>query len=132
MTSKVKTVKASKVAQAYDQKRNGAAGRFAKLNPCYGCGKSAGKDYYSHPLTDNGWGDMALVLCEKCGSATQHMWHPLDFIAYAEAHGGMTSEIAASLRQYRSERWTDQDARDAQQAIAWYLAKGLPALKEAR
>jgi hypothetical protein len=42
-------------------------GRYALVNPCYACGKSAGVDYLSHAMSDtNGWGDAALVLCAKC------------------------------------------------------------------
>jgi hypothetical protein len=42
-------------------------GRYAKVNPCYVCGKSAGIDYYSHHDTDVTIGDDLLVLCKKCG-----------------------------------------------------------------
>ena len=42
-------------------------GRYAKVNPCYVCGKSAGVDYCSHPDTDGAIGDELLCLCEKCG-----------------------------------------------------------------
>ena len=49
-------------------------GRYAKVNPCYACGKSAGVEYFSHPLTDtNGWHDAALCLCKKYTDATQEM-----------------------------------------------------------
>lgn len=43
-------------------------GRYAKVNPCYVCGKSAGVSYYSDGRTDQveGFGDIALVLCLKC------------------------------------------------------------------
>ena len=47
-------------------------GRYAKVNPCNLCGKSAGQDYNSDRRTDTtdsegvDWGDIALVLCAKC------------------------------------------------------------------
>lgn len=86
-------------AQAYKQKENGKGGRFAKLNPCYGCGKSAGENYFSHGLTDTGeWADLALVLCERCATATESMTNPLDFVAYAEKKGGISAEDAARAR----------------------------------
>ena len=76
-------------------------GRYAKVNPCYGCGKSAGVDYFSHPLTDcNGsdgkdWGDVALCLCGKCMTATQNMTSVDEFIAYAKTRGGMRTNDRA-------------------------------------
>jgi len=58
-------------------------GKYAKVNPCQCCGKSAGVDYFSHPLTDSkGWGCNALVLCEKCAGATQEFQNYSEFIAY--------------------------------------------------
>lgn len=44
-----------------------AHGKYAKVNPCYVCGKSAGIDYCSHPDTDRTINDELLVLCKKCG-----------------------------------------------------------------
>ena len=41
-------------------------GKYAKVNPCYVCGKSAGVDYYSHPDTDGLINDDLLCLCKKC------------------------------------------------------------------
>jgi len=41
-------------------------GRYAKVNPCYVCGKSAGESYYSHHDTDGVLGDELLCLCESC------------------------------------------------------------------
>jgi hypothetical protein len=64
-------------------------GRYARVNPCYCCGKSAGVDYFSHPLTDQTgsdgkpWGDTALCLCPKCLKATEHMTRVDEFLAYA-------------------------------------------------
>lgn len=47
--------------------RHRSEGRYAKVNPCYVCGKSTGVDgYFSDSRTDNGLGDEGLVLCEKC------------------------------------------------------------------
>jgi len=70
-------------------------GRYAKVHPCYGCGKSAGVDYNSHPLTDcfgsdgKNWDDTALCLCRRCLKATEHMTRVQDFTAYAQAKGGI-------------------------------------------
>lgn len=59
-------------------------GKYAKVNPCYACDKSAGVDYFSHHLTDTGaWNDIALVLCKRCSKATDHMTDVEDFKAYA-------------------------------------------------
>lgn len=41
-------------------------GRYAKVNPCRVCGKSAGVDYFSHKDTDKTIGDQLLVLCNRC------------------------------------------------------------------
>lgn len=53
-----------------DRHRDG--GRYAKVNPCQRCGKSAGVDFCSYRFTDcvdpfgNHWGDEALVVCDSC------------------------------------------------------------------
>lgn len=66
-------------------------GKYAKVNPCLGCGKSAGIDYLSHPLTDVGdWHDIAICLCKKCAVATESFTNPEEFEAYAKLKGGMT------------------------------------------
>lgn len=41
-------------------------GKYAKVNPCYVCGKSAGVDYLSHKDTDVTIGDDLMVLCGSC------------------------------------------------------------------
>ena len=41
-------------------------GRYAKVNPCYVCDKSAGVNYFSHPDTDNTIDDELLCLCREC------------------------------------------------------------------
>lgn len=41
-------------------------GRYAKVNPCEACGKSAGVDYFSNPHTCNLDGNVGLVLCKTC------------------------------------------------------------------
>ena len=41
-------------------------GRYAKVNPCYHCGKSAGVNYCSHRETDRAFDDEGLVLCQSC------------------------------------------------------------------
>lgn len=48
-------------------------GRYAKVNPCYVCDKSAGEDYYSHPGTDVVMGDALLCICARCAKATDKM-----------------------------------------------------------
>lgn len=73
------------------------AGRYAKVNPCYLCGKSAGVEYCSHPLTDcegtdgESFGDIALCLCEKCYYATQRMTTITDVQAYGECQRAKTN-----------------------------------------
>ncbi len=41
-------------------------GKYAKVNPCYVCNKSAGVDYFSHQDTDGLINDELLCLCKKC------------------------------------------------------------------
>ena len=56
-------------------------GKYAKVNPCQLCGKSAGVDYCSHPLTDVGdWHDHAICLCRKCADKTDHLTDVKDFL----------------------------------------------------
>ena len=43
-------------------------GRYAKVHPCYVCGKSAGVDFNSHHDTDGLINDELLVLCDKCAT----------------------------------------------------------------
>ena len=52
-----------KERQKYQYRENG---KYAKVNPCYVCGKSAGVDYYSHHDTDGLINDELLCLCKKC------------------------------------------------------------------
>ena len=42
------------------------AGRYAKVNPCYRCGRSAGEDYQSDRRTDDLVNDEAICLCRPC------------------------------------------------------------------
>lgn len=51
--------------QRYRQKHRDN-GQYAKVNPCYVCGKSAGEDYCSHPDTDGAINDQLLCLCADC------------------------------------------------------------------
>ena len=52
-----------------ERQRFREAGKYAKVNPCQLCGKSAGVDYCSDRRTDsvdscgNRWADIALALC---------------------------------------------------------------------
>lgn len=49
-------------------------GRYAELNPCYVCGKSAGENYRSDSRTDtDDFGDIALVLCDPCAEKGEAM-----------------------------------------------------------
>jgi hypothetical protein len=58
-------------------------GKYSEVNKCYGCGKSAGVNYFSHPLTDTGdWGDEALVLCEKCADETYYFTEVEKFLEF--------------------------------------------------
>ena len=43
-------------------------GKYARVNPCYVCDKSAGVTYFSHQDTDGSIGDELLVLCQKCAN----------------------------------------------------------------
>jgi len=55
---------AQQCRQSRDFRNNG---RYAKVNPCYHCGKSAGVNYCSHPQTDIGdFADLGLCLCVPC------------------------------------------------------------------
>ena len=51
-------------------------GKYAKVNPCYVCGKSAGIDYESHPDTDNTIDDELLCLCKRCGNRLRNIPGP--------------------------------------------------------
>lgn len=55
-----------------------SGGKYAKVNPCYVCGKSAGVDYCSDradTIGENGedFGDLGLCLCEKCAEKSAAM-----------------------------------------------------------
>ncbi len=83
-----------------ERQRHRDQGKYAAVNPCYACGKSAGVDYYSHPLTDCGdWGDLALVLCKKCGEATAEMTRPEEFEKYKSQFGDAADEAWAKVRR---------------------------------
>lgn len=43
-------------------------GQYAKVNPCYRCGKSAGEDYRSDRRTDDLIDDQAMCLCDPCAN----------------------------------------------------------------
>ena len=76
-------------ARQRERQQHRASGKYAKVNPCYRCGKSAGLDYYSDERTDtvdsqgNAWGDHALCLCGQCAA---HMHTLDDAAAWAEVH----------------------------------------------
>lgn len=72
-----------------ERQRHRRNGKYARVNPCYLCNKSAGEDYTSHPLTDAngsdgvGFGDMALCICAKCYEATKDMTTTVEVAAYS-------------------------------------------------
>jgi hypothetical protein len=83
---KPKMTPAQRERQTDEYRKNG---KYAKVNPCQGCGKSAGVNYFSHRMTDNmGWGDSALVLCKKCSYATDDIQDVKEFYAYQKLNGG--------------------------------------------
>lgn len=69
-------------------------GRYARVNPCYVCDRSAGVNYWSHPLTDCldaegiGFGDLGLVLCSRCAKATQEISTVRGFLQHMQAFLG--------------------------------------------
>lgn len=74
----------SKAQVARQDREYRIKGRYAQVNPCLACGKSAGDEYFSHRLTDTGdWNDIAIVLCKRCADATDHMENPKEFMEYA-------------------------------------------------
>lgn len=79
-------------------------GRYALVNPCYCCGKSAGVDYFSHPLTDSGdWSDIALCLCKRCADATQKMTEVREFEEYKKQFGNKSVENWEKVWKQRKE-----------------------------
>ncbi len=67
---------AQRARQLREHRENG---RYAKVNPCEVCSKSAGVEYYSHLMT-NEWG-FALVLCSRCENATAHTKTEKEYLA---------------------------------------------------
>jgi hypothetical protein len=82
-------------------------GKYARVNPCYACGKSAGVNYFSHPLTDSvspsgkGWHDTAICLCKRCADATQEMLEPDEFLKYAAQFGNSAEEALLQVVKQR-------------------------------
>ena len=78
-----------------ERQQHRTQGKYAKVNPCYCCGKSAGVDYASHPMTDRtdpggrDWGDTAICLCPTCLKETEHLQFVSDFLDYACNRCGM-------------------------------------------
>lgn len=80
-------------------------GRYAAVNPCYACGKSAGVDYFSHHLTDTeGWGDEALVLCAKCSDKTKDMVKVEEFLDYKKKFGDAAERAWDKVSQGRIKK----------------------------
>lgn len=83
-----------------DRQSYRSKGKYSVVNPCYACGKSAGVDFSSHPLTDTGeWGDVALCLCHKCWTATSEFKNPEDFLKYKEQFGDAAEEAWEKVRE---------------------------------
>lgn len=78
-------------------------GRYAKVNPCYVCGKSAGIEYFPHHETDVTIGDKLLVLCRNCADATEAMSGP-DAVAWAVRTHPDTYAFAPTTARTRDER----------------------------
>jgi len=57
--------------------REKSGGKYAKVNPCYCCGKTAGLDHRSDSRVDDpahpGFTAAALVLCDKCADKGEAM-----------------------------------------------------------
>ena len=52
--------------QSRRQSHRGQDGKYAEVNPCQCCGKSAGLEYFSHHDTDVTIADELICLCGKC------------------------------------------------------------------
>lgn len=63
MQKKKEMTPAQRERQKSEYRENG---KYAKVHPCYVCGKSAGVDYFSHQDTDGLINDELLCLCGKC------------------------------------------------------------------
>lgn len=50
----------------YKRQKHRERGRYAQVNPCYVCGRSAGENYESHPDTDCSINDELICLCRRC------------------------------------------------------------------
>ncbi len=75
-------------------------GKYAKVHPCYRCGKSAGVDYLSVLCDEtdslgNSWHDRAICLCGKCATYLQNLTEFDPRAAWAE----VTSNEYGSLPQ---------------------------------
>jgi hypothetical protein len=55
-----------KQRERQDRAHRERSGRYAKLNPCNACGRSAGADYESNDRCNEHDG-FGLVLCARCG-----------------------------------------------------------------
>lgn len=61
--------KVRSAAQVERQRKDYRAnGRYAKVNPCEVCHKSAGVDYYSDERVDGAFHGYGLVLCGECAT----------------------------------------------------------------
>ena len=78
-------IKTRTYPQAVRQRtRSRDTGRYSKLNPCEICGKSAGVEYFSHPLCNEMRGD-GLVLCRRCCGKTEEL-DAAGYAAYVKAY----------------------------------------------
>ena len=62
-TADIKMSPAQHERQSEQHRENG---KYAKVNPCYVCGKSAGVNYYAHHDTDGLINDELLCIRKSC------------------------------------------------------------------
>lgn len=64
----------SPAQRARQQREHRSGGRYAKVNPCDACGKSAGVNHFSDRRTDiiDGFSDF-ICLCERCANAGEKL-----------------------------------------------------------
>jgi hypothetical protein len=92
-----------------ERQRHRDNGKYAKVNPCYRCGKSAGVDYCSFlaDTTDecsNAWDDKALCVCGRCNS---YLWSLYRIDPSAPWDEAMSSEWG-KLPQGKAQKMPDE------------------------
>lgn len=95
-------------------------GRYAKVNPCYVCERSAGVLYFSGPGTDLTIADALLVICARCakampetGDAAEDGFEALRVARAIRAKLGLPEVWAFSEESVakRRKEWADWRAR---------------------